>query len=133
MVGGIVHPPIGSIYHLYIAFWSFICYLPPFAGTRNNQKSPKASFLQANAMLIFYRQRSLKVHGQLLSLGEAVSSEGWGKSNLIKAVAVPSILSWKHYSPLQIPWKYMYVYIYIFFFLNGNHFMYCPKVKTLGN
>ena len=29
-------PPIGSIYHLYIAFWEVICYLPPFTGTRNN-------------------------------------------------------------------------------------------------
>ena len=24
------NPPIGSIYHLYIAFWVVICYLPPF-------------------------------------------------------------------------------------------------------
>ncbi len=24
------------IYHLYIAFWGVICYLPPFTGTRNN-------------------------------------------------------------------------------------------------
>ena len=24
------------IYHLYIAFWGVICYLPPFMGTRNN-------------------------------------------------------------------------------------------------
>ena len=30
------NPPIGSIYHLYIAFWGVICYLPPFTGTRNN-------------------------------------------------------------------------------------------------
>ncbi len=32
------NPPIGSIYHLYhlyIAFWGVICYLPPFRGTRN--------------------------------------------------------------------------------------------------
>ena len=25
------------IYHLYIAFWGGICYLPPFRGTRNNR------------------------------------------------------------------------------------------------
>ena len=30
------NPPIGSIYHLYIAFWGVICRLPPFRGTRNN-------------------------------------------------------------------------------------------------
>ena len=27
---------IPLIYHLYIAFWGVICYLPPFRGTRNN-------------------------------------------------------------------------------------------------
>ena len=27
---------IPIIYHLYIAFWGVICYLPPFRGTRNN-------------------------------------------------------------------------------------------------
>ena len=37
-LGSIVHPPIGSIYHLYIplivlAFWGVICYLPPLRGT----------------------------------------------------------------------------------------------------
>ena len=34
-IGGIVHPPIGIplIYHLYIAFWGVICYLPSFRGT----------------------------------------------------------------------------------------------------
>ena len=36
-VGSVAYnPPIGSIYHLYIAFWEVICYLPPFRGTRNN-------------------------------------------------------------------------------------------------
>ena len=43
-IGGIVHPPIGSILTTYIplivlAFWQYItviCYLPPFRGTRNN-------------------------------------------------------------------------------------------------
>ena len=30
------NPPISSIYHLYIAFWGVVCYLPPFRGTRNN-------------------------------------------------------------------------------------------------
>ena len=28
--------PIGSVYHLYIANWVIICYLPPLKGTRNN-------------------------------------------------------------------------------------------------
>ena len=40
--GGRWHSPspnwqyIPLIYHLYIAFWGVICYLPPFRGTRNN-------------------------------------------------------------------------------------------------
>ena len=40
MVCDIYNHPIGSIYHLYIANWVVICYLPPFRGTRNNPLNP---------------------------------------------------------------------------------------------
>ena len=40
-IGGIVHPPIGSIYHLYTTYspcllWGYMLPIPPFRGTRNN-------------------------------------------------------------------------------------------------
>ena len=36
-VGSVIYnPPIGSIYHLYIAYWVIIYHLPPIQGTRNS-------------------------------------------------------------------------------------------------
>ena len=57
-----IHPILPSAHHLAAKFYT-------------HQPTPKrgfppkaASFLQANAMITFYGQRSLKVHGQLLRL-----------------------------------------------------------------
>ena len=35
------NPPIGTIYHLYIANWVIIYHLPPVKGTRNNHEVKK--------------------------------------------------------------------------------------------
>ena len=85
MVGSTKSPNwqyIPLIYHLYIAFWGVICYLPPIKGTRNNHWHWKRKIIFQTCILGFH-----------LSFFQGVNKR---KSSQILRVSCSVFITWKN-------------------------------------